>query len=74
LRQGINFNDLPLWQKRGSGLYWEEYEWPAENPVTGEQVVARRRRIRHNLGLPLKDDYSVFLRNLITRQWEATTP
>lgn len=30
-QNGVNFNDLPLWQKRGSGLYWEEYERPAEN-------------------------------------------
>src|SRR5439155_1085877 len=64
-RNGINFNDLPAWQKRGSGLYWEWYDRPAENPVTGEKVVARRRRIRHDLELPLKDDYSAFLRNLL---------
>jgi tRNA(His) guanylyltransferase len=64
-RSGINFNDLPAWQKRGSGLYWEWYDRPAENPTTGEQVVARRRRVRHNLDLPMKDDYSAFLRNLI---------
>lgn len=67
-QSGINFNDLPAWQKRGSGLYWEEYERPAENPVTGERVAARRRRIRHDLELPMKDDYSAFLRNLMTRQ------
>lgn len=66
-QHGINFNDLPLWQKRGAGLYWEKYDRPAENPVTGEKVVAQRRRIRHDLELPMKDDYSAFLRNLISR-------
>jgi tRNA(His) 5'-end guanylyltransferase len=65
-QNGVNFNDLPLWQKRGSGLYWEEYERPAENPVTGEKVTARRRRVRRDLELPMKDDYSAFLRNLIS--------
>jgi tRNA(His) 5'-end guanylyltransferase len=64
-QQGINFNDLPLWQKRGVGLYWEEYDRAAENPVTGERVVARRRRIRRDLELPMKDDHSAFLRKLI---------
>jgi tRNA(His) 5'-end guanylyltransferase len=64
---GINFNDLPAWQKRGSGLYWEEYERPGANPVTGERVVARRRRIRRDLELPLKDAYSAFLRSLMAR-------
>jgi tRNA(His) 5'-end guanylyltransferase len=64
-QHGVNFNDLPLWEKRGVGLYWEEYDKPAENPVTGEKVVARRKRIRRDLELPMKDDYSAFLRKLI---------
>jgi tRNA(His) guanylyltransferase len=64
---GINFNDLPAWQRRGSGLYWEQYEQPGENPVTGERVVARRRRIRRDLELPVKDAYSAFLRSLIAQ-------
>jgi tRNA(His) 5'-end guanylyltransferase len=66
-QNGINFNDLPLWQKRGSALYWVEYERAGENPLTGERVVARRRRIRHDLELPVKDAYSVFLRALLSR-------
>jgi tRNA(His) 5'-end guanylyltransferase len=66
-RHGINFNELPSWQKRGSGLYWEEYERTGENPVTGARVAARRRRIRRNLELPVKDAYSAFLRDLMSR-------
>jgi tRNA(His) 5'-end guanylyltransferase len=66
-RNGVNFNDLPLWQKRGSGLYWEEYERPARNPLTGDEVIARRRRVRRDLKLPMKDDYSAFLRGLVSR-------
>jgi tRNA(His) 5'-end guanylyltransferase len=64
-QNGVNFNDLPLWQRRGVGLYWEEYDRPAENPVTGEKVLAKRRRIRRDLELPMKDDYSAFLRKMI---------
>lgn len=71
-QHGVNFNDLPLWQKRGVGLYWEEYDRPAENPVTGEQVLARRRRIRSDLELPMKDDYSLFLRKLIAEEVRCT--
>jgi tRNA(His) 5'-end guanylyltransferase len=65
LQNGINFNDLPLWQKRGVGLYWEEFERPGANPITGETVVAQRKRIRRDLELPMKDEYSVFLRDQI---------
>ena len=66
-QHGVNFNDLPAWQKRGSGLYWEEYERPAENPKTGEGVVARRRRVRRELELPMKDDHSASLQKLIAQ-------
>jgi tRNA(His) guanylyltransferase len=66
-RGGINFNDLPSWQKRGSGLYWEQFERTGVNPVTGEGSVARRRRICHDLELPVKEAYSAFLRDLIEK-------
>jgi tRNA(His) guanylyltransferase len=65
-QHGVNFNDLPLWQKRGSGLYWEQYDRPALNPVTGDAVTARRRRIRRELELPMKDEYSAFLQKLLS--------
>ena len=73
-RNGISFNDLPLWQRRGVGLYWEEYDRPAENPVTGEKVFARRRRIRRDLELPMKDDYSAFLRKIIIAADGSVSP
>lgn len=64
-RHQINFNDLPNWQKRGVGLYWETYEKPSLNPLTGQSTFARRRRIRVDLELPMKDDYSRFVRSLV---------
>jgi tRNA(His) guanylyltransferase len=64
-QHGINFNDVPAWQKRGSGLHWEEFDKPSINPITGQEVIARRRRIRRNLGLPMKDAYGDFIRGVI---------
>jgi tRNA(His) guanylyltransferase len=58
---GVNFNDLPNWQKRGVGLYWETYEKPAFNPLTGQDVMASRRRLKVDYELPLKEDYSRFI-------------
>jgi tRNA(His) guanylyltransferase len=60
-RHGINFNDLPNWQKRGVGLVWETYEKVARNPQTGEAVTVQRRRIRHELDLPMRDEYGAFV-------------
>lgn len=62
---GINFNDLPNWQKRGMGLYWQEYDRAGHNPVTGETVTAVRRRVKRDLELPMKDEYSQFVKDLI---------
>jgi tRNA(His) guanylyltransferase len=65
---GINFNDLPNWQKRGVGLYWESYQKEAVNLVTGEAVWATRRRLKTEMELPMKDEYSEFVRSLLERE------
>lgn len=64
---GINFNDIPRWQKRGVGLFWEEYDKIAVNPVTKEEVTARRRRIRTEFELPMKEEYGQFVRSLFSQ-------
>lgn len=46
--RGINFNELPGWQKRGSLLTWEKYQKQGFNPVTSEVTVATRRRVVSN--------------------------
>lgn len=66
-QHGINYNDVPRWQKRGSGLYWEEYEYEAENPKSCQKVSARRKRIRRELELPMKEAYDEFLRMIISK-------
>ncbi|MEM9193955.1 MAG: tRNA(His) guanylyltransferase Thg1 family protein [Myxococcota bacterium] len=58
---GINFNELPTWQKRGIGVFWESYEKPGENPQTGQAVVAHRRRLAVDADLPMKDEYRAFV-------------
>ena len=64
-QHGINFNDLPAWQKRGMGVYWEDYDKSGENPLTGEKVAARRRRLRRDLELPMGDADSTFVRQFL---------
>lgn len=64
-QRGVNFNDLPLWQKRGVGLYWETYQKASRNPLTGEDVTALRRRLKIDLGLPMRDEYGSFIRGLV---------
>jgi tRNA(His) guanylyltransferase len=70
-QHGVNFNDIPNWQKRGVGLYWEVYDNPSVNPLTGEQVLARRRRVKVDYELPMKDQYGEFILLLIDESLES---
>ncbi|MBO0358535.1 guanylyltransferase [Hymenobacter sp. BT186] len=62
---GINYNNLPAWQKRGVGVYWEEYSKSGLNPVRQEIVETSRRRLATNLELPLGEPYSEFVQSLL---------
>ncbi|HEX3251580.1 MAG TPA: tRNA(His) guanylyltransferase Thg1 family protein [Pyrinomonadaceae bacterium] len=64
-QRGINFNNLPLWQRRGMGLYWESYQKTGTNPVTEEVVTTTRKRVKKDLELPMRDEYGQFVRSLI---------
>lgn len=65
---GINFNTLPNWQKRGTGLYWEEFEKEGYNPKTKDKVVSIKKRIKVDFELPMKDDYNKFIGSILTAQ------
>ncbi|MGE0489706.1 MAG: tRNA(His) guanylyltransferase Thg1 family protein [Vulcanimicrobiota bacterium] len=64
-QRGVNFNEVPLWQRRGTGLGWESYDKPGFNPLTGQAVTAQRRRLRRYDDLPMKEGYAEFIRELI---------
>lgn len=63
--KSINFNDLPLWQRRGIAVTWEEYDKPAVNPTTGAAITARRRRLCVDMELPMRDQFSSLIREKI---------
>ena len=65
-QKGINFNELPNWQKRGMGIYWESYEKEGFNPITNEVVKAERNRLKVDFDLPMKDEYSEFVGKLVS--------
>jgi tRNA(His) 5'-end guanylyltransferase len=58
---GINFNDVPWWQRRGTGLYWETYEREGYNPKLAQEVVTTRRRIKVDRELPIGEEYANFV-------------
>ena len=56
--RGINFDKLPSWQKRGIGVYWVDVEKVGYNPVTKQEIIAVRRRLKVNYELPLGEKYA----------------
>lgn len=62
---GINFNDVPQWQKRGVSIYWVKMEKEGFNPVKKQQTTVKRRTLYIDYNLPMKDQYDQFLANLL---------
>lgn len=65
---GINFNELPAWQKRGVGMYWKRYQKQGWNPVKKETVEVSRRAIHIDKELPFGDAYNGFIAGLIPEE------
>jgi tRNA(His) 5'-end guanylyltransferase len=64
-KRGVNFGRLPNWQKRGVGVYWEQYEKEGFNPKSGKATKAVRQRLKVELELPMKDRYEALIRERI---------
>jgi tRNA(His) guanylyltransferase len=64
-QKGINFNNLPSWQKRGVGLHWKTSEKSGFNPKTGATVATTRRKLFVDYELPMRDAYNAFILALI---------
>jgi tRNA(His) 5'-end guanylyltransferase len=62
---GVEFDQLPAWQRRGTGLSWRSFEKRGFNPKTGETTTVLRRGIHRDEELPHGDEYGAFLRTLM---------
>ena len=67
---GINYNDLPAWQKRGIGFYYKDVQREAMNPKTGQKAIANRKELVVDEELPLGDDYTEFVKGIINKHKE----
>ena len=67
--KGIKWDEIPGWQKNGTGLYWTKFTKMGVNPKTQQTVEVERRGIRVEHDLPTRNEYDSFLRDLMT---EAT--
>lgn len=65
----INFNDLPTWQRRGTGIYRCEYIKEGYNPIKNESILVSRKKPFIDRELPMKSDYGDFIENLKNNDW-----
>ena len=63
--RGINFDKLPLWQKRGVGIYWGEIEKAGYNPIKNIEEKAIRRDLKVDMNLELGEKYGSLIEKLL---------
>ena len=61
LRHGVDFDDLPSWHKRGTGVRWADVAKEGVDPRTGATTQTTRRRPRADFELPFGDAYATFV-------------
>jgi len=59
---GIDYNDVPKWQKRGIGLYFITGSVYTHNPKTGRKVLVYRNLLEVKEDLSYQKDYRDFIK------------
>jgi len=62
---GVDYDCVPLWHKRGAGLFWRPEEITGRDPRSGAEVPATRRRLRAELELPEREEYAAFIQSIL---------
>ncbi len=70
-QHGINYNELPAWQKRGVGLYWQTVLKDAFDPIRQQPVQVLRRALTPDYELPLGAEYAAFVQQWLRPADEA---
>ncbi len=64
-QHGINFNNVPAWQKRGIGFYWKNIKKEGFNPKTNEHALADKRILYIDFELPMREEYNKFILDIL---------
>jgi len=69
---GINVNNLPNWQKRGIGFYWNDFDKVGWNPIKEEKVIAKRREIKVDLEIPMGEEYNQLIMSILNKKGNSS--
>lgn len=64
-QNGINYNYVTTWHKRGVGILWVAKEKKGINPITGENKIVFRKILYVEKELPNYENFSKLLRSII---------
>jgi len=67
LAHGVDFDEVPAWQRGGVGLHWQVREKLGYNPVEHSYVTAMRRAVKREFELPTGDGYVALLASFFER-------
>lgn len=66
-RYGVRFDEVPIWQRRGVGIYYRSLVRSGADALGGEAPVGRRR-LHEDLELTSRDEYRAFVRAVLAGQ------
>jgi tRNA(His) 5'-end guanylyltransferase len=66
-QHGVNYNELPGWQKRGVGLYWATRLKQGYDPIRQLVVEVPRRALHLDYELPLGPEYAALVQRLLNQ-------
>ena len=66
IQHAINFDGLPSWQKRGTGVWFKDYEKAGFNPITQKEVRAVRRGLYVEYELPLGRESAALISDFLS--------
>lgn len=67
-QNGINYNDVTTWHRRGTGLLWAKKEKEGINPITGEKKIVFRSVIYTEKELPCNENFSKLLMAILNEK------
>ena len=65
--RGINYDKLPSWQKRGTGIWWDTVEKTGYNPIKQVEEKAIRKILRTEYELPYGAEYAELIGAFLER-------
>jgi tRNA(His) 5'-end guanylyltransferase len=58
---GIEFDEVPNWQRYGTGIYYRNIVREGFNPIKNEKVLAKRRELFVDYDIPYGDEYRKYV-------------